>query len=369
MPRCTVPSELASLKIQKVLKTENAFRVTPLRIGELLIDPPLVLAPMAGVTDRPFRRLAARLGAGLVTTEMISSEGLIRNHSGSWNLFKPDPEIGVPVAVQIFGSDPETMARVARKVAERGADSVDINAGCPVRKVVRQGAGAALLRTPGKLFAMVSAVKRAVDIPVTVKIRIGWDRRAVNVVEVVRGLEAAGADAVTVHARTAKQLYGGEADWRQIRRATQAVSIPIIGNGDVTGPSDADRMLSETGCDAVMIGRAALGNPWIFSAIARHWGRVGPWNPEPTWKDFRETVQAHLQAFRAERPLPPGHYRKVLMWYSRGLPESSPLRARLMAVRTIDAMEAVFRDWIDALASGDIPFHVCKVGEESARCR
>ena len=244
-----------------------------LRIGNIPVDPPLILAPMAGVTDSIYRGIMARHGAGLVTTEMVSVQGIVRNQRTTWELCGLDDPPDVPLAVQLFGHDPTAFAEAARRVEAGGASIVDINAGCPVKKVVKQGAGAGLLKTPEHLLRIVEEVRRAVRIPLTVKLRLGWDSSSLNVLELARCIESAGADAVTIHGRTAVQQYAGRADWSWIGRVKAALGIPVIGNGDVTSPSLADAMLAETSCDGVMIGRASRGNPWLFSAVAAAWGR------------------------------------------------------------------------------------------------
>lgn len=321
---------------------------------------------MAGVTDGPYRRLMVEHGAGMVTTEMISVEGLRRAQRATWKLCAFDPDLGVPTAVQIFGSDPAVMAEAARMVEDKGAPLVDINAGCPVKKIVKQGAGASLVRTPDRLALIVEHVKRAVGVPVTVKIRIGWDEGSINGVEVARRLASAGADALCVHARTASQHYSGRADWSWIGRIKAAVDIPVIGNGDIDQPSRADEMLRQTGCDAVMIGRASLGNPWLFSTIAARWGKPPANSAKPGWNEYYETVAAHLEAFLKDRRAPVGHFRMLLIWYSKGCPDSSHLRARLSELDRTEDMLALFRKWVDELAAKGIDFLPMKIPELSA---
>lgn len=342
------------------------LRPGPLRIGALLIDPPLLLAPMAGITDQAYRRIMAAHGAGLVTTEMVSIQGLVRDQRMTWKLCDQDPPLHVPVAVQLFGNDPLVMAEAARRVESRGISIIDINAGCPVRKVARQGAGAKLMQTPDLLARMVEKTRQAVSIPVTVKVRLGWDNQCVNVVETARRLEAAGADAITVHARTAVQFYSGCADWTWIGRVKEAVSIPVIGNGDITHPALADFMLEQTGCDGVMIGRATQGNPWLLSATAARWGRTGSWDPAPGWDDLLKTVRLHLEMFTDSRPATLGHYRKLLIWYSKGCRNSSPLREQLNRIDNREDMLMAFERWAEESAATGTSFISSKIANPSA---
>ncbi|HOI93841.1 MAG TPA: tRNA dihydrouridine synthase DusB [Syntrophobacter fumaroxidans] len=339
------------------------FRPKPLRIGKLLLDLPLVLAPMAGVTDSAYRALMADFGAAMVTTEMVSIQGLVRNQRATLDLCRQHHPVGVPLAVQVFGRDPAVMAEAARLVEQSGAALIDINAGCPVRKVVRQGAGAILLKDPDRLAAMVEAVKRAVSVPVTVKIRVGWDDAAKGVAGLARQLVSAGVDAITVHGRTAAQMYSGRADWSRIAEVKAAVAVPVIGNGDVTSPELAERMIHETGCDGVMIGRASLGNPWLFAVISRRWGRGARQGDCPGWNDFLRTAEAHLESFRTMRPRADGHLKKLLIWYSKGCPDSAGLRCRIAGPDGIENMLAAFRSWVHELMARGVPFLPFKVPE------
>jgi tRNA-dihydrouridine synthase B len=236
---------------------------TKLKIGELELGEGLILAPMAGITDLSFRRIAKSFDVDLVTSEMVSSEGLVRNKARTKMLLQSHAE-EKPLAIQLFGSDPKVVAEAARIVADEGADIIDLNMGCPVPKVVRQGAGAALLRDVEKIASLVDAVRQAVSIPLTVKTRSGWGQSKINVLEVARVVEDSGADAITIHPRTARQGFSGSADWPLIGKVKQAVNIPVIGNGDVSRPEDVGKMRKLTQCDGVMIGRGAMGNPWIF---------------------------------------------------------------------------------------------------------
>jgi tRNA-dihydrouridine synthase B len=320
----------------------------PLQIGTITVKRPLVLAPMAGVTDRWYRRIMAEYGAGLVTTEMISAEGLIRRNRNTLSMLASDPDLPVPLAVQLFGARPESMAEAARIVEQSGAALIDINVGCPVRKVTRQGAGATLLRQLELLQRLVGAVKNAVRAPVTVKIRLGWDAASINVLESASRVVDAGADAITLHARTAVQGYAGTADWPWIHRLKAAVPIPVIGNGDVTSPDLAHQLLMDTQCDGVMIGRGSLGNPWIFGAAAACAGHLAATGPDPTWTDFYTTLQTHLEGLRQDRSdRSPGLFRKVIGWYLIGCPGVARLRQQLAALSTPQAMLELCRSAVE----------------------
>lgn len=339
----------------------ETFKPLPLRIGNIVVDPPVILAPMAGVTDSAYRCLMAEHGAGMAVTEMVSAEGLMRNQPASWRLCTQVPPLGIPLAVQIFGHNPTVMAEAARLVESRGAAIIDINAGCPVRKVVKQGAGASLLRDEDRLASVVEAVKMAVSVPVTVKIRLGWDEKSKRPVETAKRLVSAGVDAITVHGRTAAQHYSGVADWNWIGRVKGAVEVPVVGNGDVTDPAMASRLLMETGCDAVMIGRGSLGNPWLFSTIASHWGYPVKGNSDPGWSDFHRVVRNHLDAAGREKSRPAGFYRKILAWYTRGCPESARLRTDLAGVNELEGMLDLLDRWLEGIAGRNVPFLPSKV--------
>ncbi|WP_170161527.1 tRNA dihydrouridine synthase DusB [Desulfosoma caldarium] len=332
-----------------------------MQIGAVTVDPPVVMAPMAGVTDGPFLSVVSRFGVGMVTSEMMSAEGCRRKDPSAERILAVPARVSVPTAIQIFGAHPEVMGDAARAAEDRGAAVIDINAGCPVRKIVRQGAGAALLLDPDRLMRLVETVKRAVSIPVTVKTRLGWDKNTLNVLDVCRRLERAGADAVTVHARTARQIYSGQADWTWIGELKRELSIPVIGNGDVTSPSDFFRMKSQTGCDAVMIGRGALGNPWLFQVIAQLCRPQRAEAPRPQWEDFRRTVHELAEMFIQEKPKAIGALKKHLVWYTKGCPNASVWRYRLMSAPDGASLLNVFDAYVLELAASQADVLTCKV--------
>ena len=240
--------------------------MTGMKIGTLSLKNNLVLAPMAGVTDLAFRLITRPFGAGLCFTEMVSSNGLVRKTARTYRYLDSSPD-DRPLGVQIFGADPDILAEAAAFVTKEGASLIDINAGCPVKKVLKTGAGAALMRDPVRFIGIVTKVRSATHLPLTVKIRAGWGPGEINAVAIARSAQDCGADAVTVHPRTVKQGFGGTADWELIGRVKEMVDIPVIGSGDIRRGEDARRMQAQTGCDGIMVGRGALGNPWIFRDI------------------------------------------------------------------------------------------------------
>ncbi|HVF59425.1 MAG TPA: tRNA dihydrouridine synthase DusB [Thermoanaerobaculia bacterium] len=320
-----------------------------LHLGPVAVDPPLFLAPMAGVTDRDFRLIVRRIGGvGVVAMEFISSKAIVHGNKKTRELmFFSDEER--PLAIQIYGSDAATMAEAARVVEELGADVCDINMGCPANKVLKGCAGAALMGDLGLARRIVRDVRRAITIPLTVKFRLGLDDGRRNYLELGRVCEAEGAAAVAMHARTARQMFDGEADWTHLARLKATLAIPVIGNGDVREPEDALRMLAETGCDGVMIGRGATRNPWLFRQIAARLsgGRI----TEPTLADRRELILAHFRMVAAREPSTYALHklRKFTGWYTHGLPHGRQLRQAINQLPDVPSFLAAVEQFFDGL--------------------
>ena len=313
--------------------------------GSLEVNPPLVLAPLAGHTDRAFRGLVRRLGGcGLVVTEMVSSEGLTRGSQASREIAAVTHEER-PVGVQVFGIDPDRLAEAANMVGEFGADLVDVNMGCPVPKVTRLGAGAALMRDVERASQLISRMVKSASIPVTAKIRSGWDYDSINAREVARALEDAGAAAITVHPRCRSERHGGKAAWRIIRDVKEAVKIPVIGNGDVRSAEDARAMVAETGVDAIMIGRGALENPWVFRQVSDEFS--GRESSPPTINDYRQAISFFTQSLKEYLPdkLVVNRVKALIGWISKGLPGGAALRRNIYASKTLPEVTDVFEDY------------------------
>lgn len=317
-----------------------------LRYGPVVVDPPLVLAPMAGITDRQFRLVLRRIGGvGLVTMEFISSEGLTRGNRHTRDLMRFSPQ-EQPISIQIYGSDPHRMAEAARTVEASGADACDINMGCPANKVLKGCAGCSLMGDLMRARAIISEVRRAISIPLTVKFRAGLADDRLSYLELGRICEGEGVQAVALHARTAKQMFSGKADWGLIAKLKQRLAIPVIGNGDVHAASDALRMMEETGCDGVMIGRASMKNPWIYRQIADRLAGRPPF--EPTLEERRRLILHHfrLVAEQEEGRTALHKLRTFTGWYTHGLPGGKSLRSKINALDTqeafLDAVDAFF---------------------------
>lgn len=331
------------------MSVASAVAAKTLQIGGVALDNPVILAPMAGVCNPPFRTLAKRLGAGMVCAEMVSDKALVHHNERTQRMLQIVPDEH-PVSLQLVGYDIETMVRAAEMVAEgTNADIIDINMGCPVLKIYKNGSGAALARDPKYAAAIVDAVVRRVDRPVTVKFRKGWDDDHINAVEVAKAVEAAGAQAVTVHGRTAKQLYSGHADWSIIKRVKEAVRIPVIGNGDVASPDDAVRLLTETGCDGVMIGRAALGYPWVFREVAEYLATGQRLDP-PTEQERITVAIEHLRLLVEEKGEHTGvrEMRKHAGWYIKGLRGAAQARDVINEQDTEEGMKQVLLTLLDS---------------------
>ncbi|MGE5578356.1 MAG: tRNA dihydrouridine synthase DusB [Syntrophothermus sp.] len=314
-----------------------------MHIGSFIPANPVILAPMAGVTDTVFRRLAIEFGCGMVWGEMVSAKAVVYGNDRSKAMLKIAPEER-PMAIQLFGSEPEIMAQAARIAETYRPEALDINMGCPTPKIVKNGEGAALMRNPDLAGRVVEAVAQAVNLPVTVKMRKGWDAGSVNAVEMAKTVEAAGAKAITVHGRTREAFYSGRADWEIIGQVKEAVKIPVIGNGDVDSPQAARAMLDETGCDGVMVGRAALGNPWLLKRIA-HYLATGEFLPPPTTAERLKLAERHLEMIVAHKGEHIGvrEMRKHAAWYMKGLAGASRAKEAVNRATTAEMMRAIFR--------------------------
>ena len=310
-----------------------------LKIGNVELENRYILGPMAGVTDLPFRLLCREQGAGLLCMEMVSAKAIYYNNRNTESLLEIHPD-EQPVSLQLFGSDPAIMSEMAKRIEERPFAILDINMGCPVPKVVKNGEGSALMKNPKLVYEIVSAIVKAISKPVTVKIRKGFDDDHVNAVEIAKIIEEAGAAAVAVHGRTREQYYSGKADWDIIRQVKEAVSIPVIGNGDVTSPQNADELVKQTGCDGIMIARGAQGNPWIFSEMI-HWEETGELPPRPDKDEVREMMLRHARLqleykgeFSGIREM-----RKHVAWYTKGLKGAARLREKVNSVESLEELE------------------------------
>ena len=318
-------------------------KIMPLQIGNVALENNLILAPMAGVTDLPFRLLCKEKGAGLLCMEMVSAKAILYKNKNTQALLEIDPREN-PVSLQLFGSDPDIISQIAHEIEERPFDILDINMGCPVPKIVNNGEGSALMKNPVLAGEIIEKTVKAIQKPVTVKIRKGFDDEHVNAVEMARVAQESGAAAVAVHGRTREQYYSGKADWDIIRQVKEAVSIPVIGNGDLLTAEDVIAMKEQTGCDGFMIGRGAQGNPWIFEQIL-HYFRTGEKLPKPSAEEVTDMILRHAKMMLEFK----GEYTgireisKHAAWYTAGYPNSAKLRVAINAVESYEELERLLK--------------------------
>lgn len=329
--------------------------IKALKIGNVTLPNNLILAPMAGVTDLPFRLLCKEQGAGLLCMEMVSAKAIMYKNRNTQSLLEIDPREN-PVSLQLFGSDPDIISNIAHEIEERPFDLLDINMGCPVPKIVNNGEGSALMKNPKLAGEIIRKTVKAINKPVTVKIRKGFDDDHVNAVEMAKIAEDAGAAAVAVHGRTREQFYSGKADWDIIRQVKEAVSIPVIGNGDLLTAKDVIAMEKQTGCDGFMIARGAQGNPWIFKQIL-HYFETGKNLPKPSIEEVTQMILRHARMMLEFK----GEYigireiRKHAAWYTAGYPNSARLRVAINNVESFEALEELLLGNLEETGNGEKP--------------
>ncbi|MGL5206860.1 MAG: tRNA dihydrouridine synthase DusB [Acidaminococcaceae bacterium] len=316
-----------------------------MRLGNIELEVPLALAPMAGITDLPFRVICREQGCGFTVSEMVSAKGLLYNNSKTFEMLKI-AEAERPTAIQLFGSEPHELAQASVMVEKAGADMIDFNMGCPVPKIVNNGDGSALMKNPELAYEILARMVDAVKIPVTVKFRSGWSDKSINAVEIARKAEKAGVAAVAVHARTREQFYAGKADWAVIRDVKQAVGIPVFGNGDIKSAADGARMLAETGCDGLMVGRGADGNPWIFKELrAMLLGQELPQHVEVS-KRFAMIIR-HLEMLVDHKgeTVAVKEMRRHINSYIKGLPHAAEYRAKFNQIESREDCKSMLKEY------------------------
>ncbi len=319
-----------------------------MRIGSLQLNNRVILAPMAGITDLPYRLLMKQFGAGLVFTEMVSAKGLLYAGKRTRELLTSRPEER-PLGIQLFGNEPDALAEAAQLIADDG-ELIDINLGCPVNKVVKDGSGSALMKDPDLVRRIIAAVRAATRLPLTIKIRTGWDNQQQNFLEIGKIAENEGVDAITLHPRTRSQGFSGKADWQQIRALKEVLSIPVIGSGDIFSSDDARDMTDQTGCDAVMLGRGGYGNPWLVRDTVRELegeAPLAPPSPGERLRAARQHQQLQIEVFGEQKAL--YEMRKHLCWYARGLSGAAAFRAAINQAPTIDDQSKLITDFFNQI--------------------